>query len=338
MIKRKTTEKVILFIIALFIIINYKYKMKDTKANVIEYIIHEECKGLRVDLAITKEIQLYSRSIIQRWIRDGRIFVDGSIVKPSELLLGGENILIYPESTINRDFIEPNDIKIDILYEDNDLIIVNKNKDMVVHPAAGHIDDTLANALVYRYGELSNLPRAGLIHRLDKDTTGILIVARNIESYTKLVNLLSNRLIKRNYIGFVHGKVENEGIIDQPINRDKFNRKKMSVTSNGKESRTDYKVINSYPCATKLLFTLHTGRTHQIRVHCEFLGNPIIGDKQYNRRDSNKKKMGFNIDFPRQALHAHHVSFIHPSKEKLVKFECPIPRDMESLEEELNEA
>ena len=304
--------------------------------DIIEYIISEESKGLRVDQGIAKENKQFSRSLIQKWIKNGNIRINDNCIKSKDILAINDRVTIIPEESMNSEYLEPQDIKIDIVYKDNDLIIINKKINIICHPAAGHSKGTIANGLIYLFPELKNLPRSGLIHRLDKDTSGLLIVARTIESYTELIRSMQNRNISRHYIAFCHGLVMKNGRVEHPISRHRVDRKKMAVNINGKEAVTEYDVIKNYEKNTKLRLKLHTGRTHQIRVHMQYLGFPLIGDQtyglniKYNDNTSQKIKL-----FSRQALHAESLSFSHPITNKKVNINSKLPNDLICLEKEL---
>ena len=302
----------------------------DIKRNdTIEYIISEESKGLRVDQGIAIENKQFSRSLIQKWIRDGLILVNNKIVKSKNILLENDKITITPIDNVNTEYIGPQNIKIDIAYEDKHLIIINKENNIICHPAAGHNNGTIANGLIYMFPELKNLPRAGLIHRLDKNTTGLLIIARTIESYTALVKSMQEREISRHYIAYCHGLVMKNGLINQPISRHKTDRKKMGVSINGKEAITEYSVIKNYKRSTKLKLKLQTGRTHQIRVHMQYIGFPIIGDQTYGL---NTYKTNNIKSFSRQALHAESLSFTHPLTNKNINIQSELSDDLINLE------
>ena len=304
--------------------------------DIIEYIISEESKGLRVDQGIAKENKQFSRSLIQKWIKNGNIKINDNNIKSKDILAINDRVTIIPEESMNSEYLEPQDIKIDIVYKDNDLIIINKKTNIICHPAAGHSKGTIANGLIYMFPELKNLPRSGLIHRLDKDTSGLLIVARTIESYTKLIRSMQNRNISRHYIAFCHGLVMKNGKIEYPISRHRVDRKKMAVNIIGKEAVTEYEVIKNYEKNTKLRLKLQTGRTHQIRVHMQYLGFPLIGDQTYGLNIKSNKDISQKIKlFSRQALHAESLSFSHPITNKKVNINSKLPNDLICLEKEL---
>ena len=310
---------------------------EDKNIDIIEYIISEESKGLRADQAISIENKQFSRSLIQKWIKKGKVLVNDKTIRSKDILNLKDKITIIPEENINPDYIEPENINLEIAYEDQDLIVINKHKNIIAHPAAGHSKGTIANALIYMYPELANLPRSGLIHRLDKDTTGLLIVARNINSFTFLTRALQERSINRYYIAYVHGILMKNGIINQPISRHKADRKKMSVNIDGKEAITNYEVIKNYKYSSKLRLKLHTGRTHQIRVHMQYEGYPLIGDQIYGLKKRNNKNIAKEVnDFTRQALHAEVLELTHPIKNTTLEIKSNLPKDLNELEEILD--
>ena len=298
--------------------------------DIIEYIISEESKGLRADQAIAKLNNQFSRSLIQKWIKKGNVLVNGKKIKPRDIVNLDDKIKIVPEENINPEHINPEKINLEIAYEDNDLIVINKHSNIIAHPAAGHNKGTIANGLAYLYPELVNLPRSGLIHRLDKNTTGLLIVARNIKSYTNLVKSMQDREISRYYTAYAHGLIMRNNTINQPIGRHKTDRMKMAVNASGKEAITHYEVVKNYKHFSKLKLKLHTGRTHQIRVHMQFEGYPIIGDQTYGAKVNHIHDMIKN--FPRQALHAETLQFTHPETKDSVDIKSKLPIDLIELE------
>ena len=311
-------------------------KKNSKNNNFIEYIISEESKGLRLDLAISNEYDQYSRSLIQKWIKKEKILLNGKITKAKEILNINDKITIFPEENINPDIIIPENIEINVNYEDDDILVINKNSGIVVHPAESVKKGTIANGLVFKYPDLVNLPRSGLIHRLDKDTSGLLIIAKNLKSFTFLTKILQERKIFKQYIAIVHGRVMKNDIISKPISRHRINRKKMSVNIDGKEAITEYEVMKNFSSYTKLKINLITGRTHQIRVHMSYLGYPLVGDQTYG---INSNKMGeqdsFIKNFPRQALHAQKIKFKHPITGEYITLESELPKDILGLEKEI---
>ena len=311
-------------------------KKNSKNNNFIEYIISEESKGLRLDLAISNEYDQYSRSLIQKWIKKEKILLNGKITKAKEILNTNDKVTIFPEENINSDVIIPENIEINVNYEDDDILVINKNSGIVVHPAESVKKGTIANGLVFKYPELVNLPRSGLIHRLDKDTSGLLIIAKNLKSFTFLTKILQERKIFKQYIAIVHGRVMKNDTISKPISRHRTNRKKMSVNIDGKEAITEYEVIKNFNSYTKLKINLITGRTHQIRVHMSYLGYPLVGDQTYG---INSNKIGDQDsiikNFPRQALHAQKIKFNHPTTGEYITLESELPKDILSLEKKI---
>jgi len=291
--------------------------------------------GLRVDMVVAKTFPEYSRSHIQKWIKEGDLTVDGNLAKPKKILKKGELIEINAEeSAILKD--EPEDIKINVISEDKDIIVVDKPSNLVVHPGAGNRKGTLLNGLINHNASLANLPRAGLVHRLDKDTSGLLMVAKNEKTYLNLIKQLKDRSVVRLYKALVVGEPLSGGTINRPIGRHPRNRTKQAVVKSGKEAITNYSVKKRLNGYSLLEISLETGRTHQIRVHLSYLGFPIIGDSIYGGRKKYSKGTSESLkekisNFKRQALHASSLRFIHPTNEKDSTFESQLPKDMTKL-------
>jgi 23S rRNA pseudouridine1911/1915/1917 synthase len=246
---------------------------------------------------------------------------------------GGERVQITPQHDLSGQKYSSENIPLNILHEDDTIIIVNKPAGLVVHPGSGNWSGTLLNALLHHYPVLAGLPRAGIVHRLDKDTTGLMVVAKTHESQTSLVRQLQSHSVKRDYLALVQGQVSHDGLVNAPVGRHPVNRTKMSVSSSGKEARTHYRVIDQLSGCTLLLCSLETGRTHQIRVHMQSLGHPLVGDPVYGGKPSKiDPEVGRIIaHFPRQALHAQRLELIHPETNKDMSWESPLPDDMERL-------
>lgn len=285
----------------------------------------------RLDLFLSDELEGISRSSIQKLIKYGNVTVNNTLKKSSYNLKEGDMVLVkIPEEKPIK--ILPENIPLDILYEDDDIILVNKPQDMVVHPAPGNYSKTLVNALFYHIEELSmvnGLIRAGIVHRLDKDTSGLLIIAKNENSHEKLVNQFKNRTVLKEYITLVFNDVRKDGIINEPIGRNPKNRKKMAVIPNGKEAVTTYEVLKRYNKYTLLKVGLKTGRTHQIRVHMAHINHPIVGDPIYSRG-----KNEFNINM--QLLHAYKIGFIHPKTNEYMEFKQDVPKEFKEIIDKLN--
>lgn len=300
--------------------------------SVIELCVDEKSND-RLDAYISNELDEVSRTYIQKLIKDNRVKVNGLIKKARYLVKEGDNISIsLPE---NNDLeLVPENIPIDIVYEDNDIVVIDKPQDMVVHPAPGNYSGTLVNGLLYHIDSLSQingLIRPGIVHRLDKDTTGLLLVAKNDFAHIKLVEQLKDRSVRREYTALVHGIIkEDSGVINQPIGRDPRNRKKMTVIqTNSKEAITKFQVLKRYSKYTLVKVQLETGRTHQIRVHFSYINHPVIGDPVYSNA-----KNEFNLR--RQLLHAKEIGFIHPRTHEAMKFECELPYIFNKIIEKLD--
>ena len=288
--------------------------------------------GQRVDIASAESFPDFSRSHIQKWIKEGTLKVDGIKVKAKKILEGNEIIEVKAIELPLPD-IQPENIKLNISFEDKDIIVINKKPGLVVHPGAGNKQGTLVNGLISYNPSLSYLPRAGIVHRLDKDTSGLMVVAKNEKSFLNLVNQLKERTVKRQYSAIVVGEPSLAGIINKPIGRHPRYRTKQAVIENGKEAITQYKVVENMRGYSLIEVFLKTGRTHQIRVHLSYLGFPIIGDAVYGGRkkfakdtsDILRKKIQ---NFKRQALHASTLVLNHPSKNKPIDFKSELPEDM----------
>ncbi len=292
------------------------------------YIVDEEKAGIRIDKAIGLIENTLSRVAIQRLLDEGNILVNGKTTKASYKTKLGDEIIIQKQEPKKVDIIAQ-DIPIEILYEDEDIIVVNKPKGIVVHPANGNPDGTLVNAIMNLCGNsLSGIGgeiRPGIIHRLDKDTSGVLIIAKNDMAHINISNQIKNRQTKKIYIALVRGVIkENEATIDMPIGRSKKDRKKMAVTKDGKEAVTHFKVLKRYDNFTLLEIKIDTGRTHQIRVHMAEIGYPIVGDYVYSNG-----KNPFNVEG--QMLHAKQIEFVHPRTGKNMKIEAPIPKYFQDI-------
>lgn len=301
----------------------------------LEIVIPEKFEGKRLDLALSKLFPEHSRSRIQSWIRAGEVEVNNSKYKQRNVVNTGDIIKI--NTTLKSiDKHQAEHIDLDVIHEDKAIIILNKPAGLVVHPGAGNQKHTLVNALLHFDEKLDVLPRAGIIHRLDKDTTGIMIIARTIESYTYLVNELQKRNIKRNYKAIICGQLVAGGVIENKIGRHPVHRTKMAVTDKGKLAITHYKVIKKFQHYTYLDIQLDTGRTHQIRVHMNNEKHPIIGDPLYGKNTFIKKGIHASLrefikNFKRQALHAYNIEFTHPISKKVINLKAKLPDDMNNL-------
>jgi 23S rRNA pseudouridine1911/1915/1917 synthase len=286
-------------------------------------VVPKEHARMRLDLFLVKSLPQFSRSRIQQLIRDGFVRVGGATTRPRQPVRFGDDIEVTepPPEKIQT---EPEAIALTILYEDDDLIVINKASGMTVHPGAGHREHTLVNALLHHCSTLSGIggkERPGIVHRLDKETSGCLVAAKNDVAHRELSEQFTARAVEKIYLALVAGKLRKEtGIIENKIGRHPVHRQKMSVSSpRGRPAKTEYRVLRSSEQASLVECTLHSGRTHQIRVHLHHLGNPVLGDKIY--------APGLAKDFPRQMLHAWKLGFRHPRTNEWKRFEAPLPED-----------
>ena len=291
--------------------------------------------GQRLDQALATLYPEYSRSQIQKWIKAGHIRVDDKILKPKDRLTGGEEILIETVLEVQTDF-AAEDIPLDIVYEDDDILVLNKPADLVVHPAAGNWSGTLVNALLHYKPTLEMLPRAGIVHRLDKDTTGLMVVAKTLIAHTSLVEQLQARDVSREYLALVHGNVVAGSTIEANIGRHPVDRKRQAVTEGGKEAVTHYRIEERFPHHTLLRVALETGRTHQIRVHLSWKHMPIVGDQVYGGRPRVPAGASESVrqsvqQFPRQALHATRLGLHHPVSGDYLQWQVAVPADIAAL-------
>lgn len=287
------------------------------------FIVDEELQDIRIDKYLNEFLKDNSRTYIQKLIKNGNVLVNDNPCKANYRVQSEDRISVDIPTPVTADIL-PENIPIDIIYEDDDILIVNKPKDLVVHPAPGHYTGTLVNALMYHCKDnLSNINgvlRPGIVHRIDKDTTGALIVCKNDYSHNFIATQLKEHSITREYVGIVCGVVKDDkGVIDAPIGRNKIKRKEMCINElNGKNAVTHYEVIRRFEKYTLMKFNLETGRTHQIRVHMASINHPLLGDEIYNRNKCPFKLQG-------QCLHARTIGFIHPTTKKYVEFEAKIP-------------
>ena len=288
-----------------------------------------DCAGLRLDQALAKLFPEHSRSRLQGWIRDGRVLVDGKAASESRAKLWGGETIILSEAPDSRELaVTPEAIALDIVHEDDALIVLNKPAGLVVHPGSGNWSGTLLNALLHHSPALESVPRAGIVHRLDKDTTGLMVVAKTLEAQTHLVRQLQARTVKRCYQALVRGVVTTVGTVDAPIGRHPTQRIRMAVVKTGKPARTHYRVVEQFVDCTLVECALETGRTHQIRVHMTHIGHPLVGDPVYGGGAS---RVPSGPAFARQALHARRLGLIHPTTEKPMLWRVGLPDDMAEL-------
>lgn len=302
----------------------------------LEAHVNEEQFGKRLDQVIAELFPEYSRSRLKEWILAEKVTVDGQIIsKAREKVSGGEQISIQAELEIEVHH-GPEDIPLNIVYEDDDILVINKPAGLVVHPGAGNQSGTILNALLHHFPEIETVPRAGIVHRLDKDTTGLMVVAKTVPAQTQLVADLQERYVTREYEAVCLGRLTAGGTVDKPIGRHPSKRTSMAVTAFGRESVTHYRVIEKFREHTHIRLRLETGRTHQIRVHMSHIRHPLVGDYQYGGRVRPPKNASdeFMVTlraFKRQALHAAMLRFHHPITEEEMTFEAPIPDDFTDL-------
>lgn len=302
--------------------------------------IPEKLNGMRLDQACAKLFPEYSRSLLQKWIRQHWLTVDSKFLAPKDKIFTNQIIIINAELTDQQDW-EAQMIPLDILFEDEHLILLNKPAGIVVHPGAGNPDHTLINALLHHDPLLKKLPRAGIVHRLDKNTSGIMVIAKNLKAYTFLVDQIQKRQVKREYEAIVNGIMISGGTLETSIGRHPVNRTKMAVISKGKQAITHYRIIKTFRAHSHIKVILDTGRTHQIRVHMAHLHHPITGDPEYGRpyfpENASPSLKILLKNFKRQALHAKRLTLKHPETLEILQYEAPLPDDMKTLLFDLNE-
>jgi len=296
------------------------------------YVTHND-KKRRIDTFISEKAKI-SRSLTQKLIEQGLITLNNENPKHGCRIKEGD--IIHVRVPYKKDVgLEKQDIPLDIVYEDQDILVINKQRGMVVHPSAGHEDGTVVNALMYQVDDLSGIggeDRPGIVHRLDKNTSGLLIIAKNDQAHQKLTQMFKSKSISKEYIAIVHGKLRgHEGVINLPIGRNPRDRKLMAVVTGGKNAITKWKVRKVYEDYSIVSLFPETGRTHQLRVHLKHIGSPVVGDPEYGKPKSN------DFEIEGQALHAGRILFNHPSTGKKMEFEVPIPRDMQEIIDKLEE-
>jgi 23S rRNA pseudouridine1911/1915/1917 synthase len=294
--------------------------------------IPAECAGWRLDAALAKLFPEHSRSRLQGWLKQGLIRLDGNAAEPKRKVYGGERIEFDasaaepPEPTLAN---AAEDIALSVVFEDEQLIVIDKPAGLVVHPGNGNASGTLLNALLHHAPQLADIPRAGIVHRLDKDTSGLLVVARTLTAQTDLVRQMQARSVQRHYLALALGTVERDGSVDAPIGRHAVQRTKMAIMrAGGKEARTHFAVLERFAKATLLECRLETGRTHQIRVHLTSIKHPLVGDAVYGRTRSGDPRLDA---FQRQALHAWRLALRHPASGVEMAWESPLPADFAAL-------
>lgn len=300
-----------------------------------------EQSGQRVDQVAAELFAEFSRARLQAWIKTGELRVDGVVLRAKDKVCVGSVMALDAEVPISENW-SAQAIALDIVYQDDALLVINKPVGLVVHPGAGSPDGTMLNALLFHDPQLAAVPRAGIVHRLDKDTTGLLVVARTLQAHTELVRQLQARSMKREYEAVVCGVLTAGGTVDAPIGRHPRDRVKMAVVQTGKPSVTHYRVLQRFETLTHVRCQLESGRTHQIRVHMAHIGHPLLGDAMYGARlrlpkqaeESTRKLLQ---QFPRQALHAAQLGLVHPVTGEEMQWQCALPSDMQQLLQVLRE-
>ncbi len=297
--------------------------------------VTEQLSGNRLDQIAAKLFPEYSRARLQSWIRDGALLVNNKQLRPRDRLETGDFLIVEVQLESTESWVAEQ-LPLDIVFEDEHLLVINKASDMVVHPAAGHQQGTLLNGILYHHPTQNELPRAGIVHRLDKDTTGLMVVAKTLIAHADLVNQLQSRTVKREYEAVVHGVLTGGGTVDSPLGRHSVNRKKRAVVEIGQEAITHYRVINRFRSHTQVQVNLETGRTHQIRVHMAHLNHALVGDPMYGGRFQLPAACSPELSdclrgFKRQALHARKLELVRPDSGELISWEVAIPADMQEL-------
>ena len=299
--------------------------------DLVAFVVPPACAGLRADQALARLVPHISRNRLQEWMRRGRVTRDGVPLAPRDRVWNGDRLRMQTEPGPEVLGTLPEDIPLDVVHEDAALLVVNKPAGLVVHPGSGNPSGTLQNAVLRHAPETVNVPRSGIVHRLDKDTSGLLVVAKTIPAQVGLVRQLQARTVKREYLALVHGRVARDGAVEAPIGRHPVSRTRMAVVATGKPARTLYRVLDRLDDLTLLRLALDTGRTHQIRVHMHSIGHPLVGDPVYRRGALRSSIPQEAHDFRRQALHAETLGLTHPVTGVPLRWTVPMPADMEAL-------
>ena len=310
-----------------------------TDATPLSAEIPAELDGKRLDQAMAVLFQDFSRSRLQQWIREGQVQVDSQVMRPKDKVYAGQQVTLQATLAPEGDW-EAQDIPLPIVYEDAHLLVINKPAGLVVHPAAGNASGTMLNALLHHAPQLENLPRAGIVHRLDKETSGLLVVAKDLTTHKELVAQLQAREFEREYQAIVVGVMTAGGTVDAPLGRHPVQRKRMAVVERGKPAVTHYRVLERFRAHSLIRVNLETGRTHQIRVHMAYVHYPLVGDPVYGGRLKLPRGCTSELaealrQFRRQALHAARLGIVHPHTGEHLTWQAPLPADMQALLETL---
>jgi len=295
---------------------------------------------MRLDQVLAKLLPEYSRNRLQDWVLQEQVKVNGLVASIKQKIWGGEKIEVMPQSAPSEQPHQAENIALNVIFEDDSILILNKPAGLVVHPGSGNWEGTLLNALLHHAPQLSEIPRAGIVHRLDKDTSGLLVVAKTLIAQTALVRQLQARTVHREYYALVYGEVERNGTVDAPLGRHPTQRTKMAIVEEGKPAITHYSIAERFPGCTLLRCKLETGRTHQIRVHLASIRHPLVGDSTYIK-GAQKCAPQLRVlltAFPRQALHAAQLGLEHPDTEEWLEWQTPLPEDLSHLLKQIRNA
>lgn len=304
------------------------YSLPSQSAPDLRLTIPEAHAGLRLDQALARLFPSYSRSRLQDWLKAGLVTVDGGLRDAKHKVSGGEALAVSAPPPPGQTAEQPEDIPLDVVFEDEALLVIDKPVGLVVHPGSGNWSGTLLNALLHHAPQLAGVPRAGIVHRLDKDTSGLMVVAKTLQAQTALVRQMQARAVRRHYLALVHGDVPVAGTVDAPVGRHPVQRTRMAVVGSGRQAVTHYLVRERFAGATLLECRLETGRTHQIRVHMASIAHPLVGDAVYGRRRCGQEVFD---RFERQALHAFRLGFEHPLSAAALEWESALPPDFDGL-------
>jgi 23S rRNA pseudouridine1911/1915/1917 synthase len=311
--------------------IGANYSVNRLDGDAVALVVPTECAGLRADQALARLLPDHSRSRLQAWMRRGRVTRNGMPVAPRDKVWKDDRLEVATEPDPEVLGTRAEDIPLAVVFEDAAILVVNKPAGLVVHPGSGNPCGTMQNALLQHAPETANVPRSGIVHRLDKDTSGLLVVAKTIPAQVSLVAQLQERSVKREYVSLVHGEVTHDGVVEAPIGRHPVSRTRMAVVARGKSARTHYRVVERFDGITLLRLALETGRTHQIRVHMQSLGHPLVGDPVYGRTAVPSSVPREARDFSRQALHAEALGLLHPVSRAPMRWSVSLPEDMAAL-------
>jgi 23S rRNA pseudouridine1911/1915/1917 synthase len=289
------------------------------------------CAGLRADQVLARLLPDHSRNRLQAWMRRGRVTRNGAPLAPRDKVWHGDRLQVDGEPDPEVLATLPEDIPLEIVFEDAAILVVDKPAGLVVHPGSGNPRGTLQNALLRHAPETARVPRSGIVHRLDKDTSGLLVVAKTLPAQVALVRQLQARSVRREYLALVHGEVAHDGDVEAPIGRHPVSRTRMAVVPAGRPARTHFRVAERFAGITLLRLALETGRTHQIRVHMQSIGHPLVGDPVYGQRSVRASCPALATGFPRQALHAATLGLVHPASGASLCWTAPLPADLETL-------